>query len=625
MPSTRPGALAALAASLCLAAAAAQAGGAARGLRPLLGKVVDAAGAPLIGAEVHVVLPDVTAPGNRAASHAVVRTDARGRFRALVVPCTHHLIWAVAAPAPARVCSTVRWVSSGQLLELHADQERPVCRVSVGGLDAWRDLAPFRVRLAVQGVELPWTETALGDGDSCTIPAPPRGRVQIDVLDKDGQPLASGRSGDMGASAMVNVRPPQEIPVLAVDERGDPIAGAAVRFRMAAGYSRNEGFTVSLPARRLWRALGETDERGRLTARIAASKNPFEDKRATTYVFVAEKAGRKLSYSGFWQGPFHDGRQVAAADCDELRFTLAAAAPRAGELRGSAAGGLAAQPALVRLGVRVEGKEGRGWLHEELMFPVVTDGDGGFELPNVNGKIDEVDLLLRGDAVRTRLTPEKLRRRVPQRAVSLHGIREYRDQPLSFDLSALCSLELQVLDATGGPANDVELLVVSEEHGRHGDCDGWTTRATTDSAGRVALLLQPGKWFVFGRNARDMIQLSVALDGDLQRELRLTPMPAMRGRVVDEDGAPVAGARMDCYSSSSTGARESGFRMVASSLNWSWLDAPVTDENGEFVCPFLAHPSTRYKARFRLGSRRSEGFRVEADEAPVTITLPKAK
>ena len=138
-------------------------------------------------------------------------------------------------------------------------------------------------------------------------------------------------------------------------------------------------------------------------------------------------------------------------------------------------------------------------------------------------------------------------------------------------------------------------------------------------------MLQPGKWFVFGRNARDMVQLSIQLKSNETRELRLEPMPAMRGRVVDEDGKPVAGARMDCYSSSSSGARETGPRIVANSLNWSWLDDPVTDENGEFVCPFLAHPSTRYKARFRAGSRRSEGFRVEADEEPVTITIPKAK
>lgn len=621
----RPWALAALAVAACIAAARAQAPAAAAGLRPLLGRVVDAADAPVAGAEVHVVLPDETAPGNRAASHAVVTTDARGRFRAKVVPCSHHLVWAIGPAGEARVCSPPQWATSGQLLELRADVARPPCRVTVDGLDAWRDLAPFRLRLALQGVGLPDTEVALGDDDACTLPAPPSGRVQLDVLDKDGQPLASSAYGDLRTSAMVRVQPPQEVPLVAVDEQGQPVAGAAVRFRISAGYSRTSGYTVSLPARHLWRELGETDAAGRLTARIAASKDPFESKRSNTYVFVAQKPGRKLSYSGFWQGPFHDGKQVADEDCKELRFTLSASAPRKGTLRGSAQGGLADQAALVRLGVRIEDKDSRGWLHEELLFPVRTDADGGFELPHIHGKIDEVDVILSGGAARRRLAPAALLRRVPQRAVSLHGIRGFRDQPFDFDLSGLCTLELQLLDATGGPANGVELLVLSEEHGRLGDCDGWTTRATTDSAGRVALLLQPGKWFVFGRNARDMVQLSIQLKSNETRELRLEPMPAMRGRVVDEDGKPVVGARMDCYSSSSSGARETGPRIVANSLNWSWLDDPVTDENGEFVCPFLAHPSTRYKARFRVGSRRSEGFRVEADEEPVTITIPKAK
>ena len=167
--------------------------------------------------------------------------------------------------------------------------------------------------------------------------------------------------------------------------------------------------------------------------------------------------------------------------------------------------------------------------------------------------------------------------------------------------------------------------MISDEHGRDGDCDGWTARATTDSAGRVAMLLEPGKWFVFGRNARDMVQLSIDLKNSEQRELRLEPMPAMRGKVVDEEGKPIAGAQMDCYSSSSSGSRDSALLIVARHLNWSWLDSAVTDENGEFHCAYLAHPSTRYKARFRVGNLRSDGFRVEADEDPITITIKGEK
>ena len=626
MTSLRSWTLSLLAAALTCTAPAAQAPTRpAQSLRPLLGKVVTADGAPLQDAEVHVVRPDETAPGNQAGEHLVVRTDARGRFRAKVVPCTHHLVWAIGPDGDARVCSKPEWATSGRLLELHANQPRPPCRVNVMGLEPWQDLAPFRVRVAVQGVGLPDTEVALDAEGNGTMPAPPVGRVQFDVIDKAGQPLASARAANPGNSTTLRVQPPQEIPLVVVDDKGAPLAGAAVRFRIAAGYSRTFRHTVSLPRRHLWRTLGETDAEGKLTGRIAARQNPFEKKSYSTYMFVAEKEGRKLSYSGFWQGPFHDGQKVADEECKELRFTMPEAPPRKGSVRVSQQQGLADQPLLVRFGVRVQDEKGSAWLHEELLFRPRTDEAGSFEVPQINGKIDEVDLFLAGSAARTRLTSAPLLRRTPQRALSLHGIRKYQDQALDFDLGDLCTLELQLLDATGGPANDVELLMISDEHGRDGDCDGWTARATTDSAGRVAMLLEPGKWFVFGRNARDMVQLSIDLKSSEQRELRLEPMPAMRGRVVDEDGKPIAGAQMDCYSSSVSGGRDAALQIVARHLNWTWLDSAVTDENGEFYCAYLAHPSMRYKARFRVGDRRSDGFRVAADEDPVTIVIKSDK
>jgi len=615
MTSLRSWTLSLLAAALTCTAPAAQAPTRpAQSLRPLLGKVVTANGAPLQDAEVHVVRPDETAPGNLAGEHLVVRTDARGRFRTKVVPCTHHLVWAVGPAGDARVCSEPEWATSGRLLELRADQPRPPCRLNVMGLEPWQDLAPFRVRIAVQGVGLPETEFALDAKGNCTMPAPPVGRVQFDVIDKAGQPLASVRAANPGNSTTLRVQPPQEIPLVVVDDKGAPLEGVAVRFRIEAGYSRTFGYTVSLPSRHLWRTLGETDAEGKLTGRIAARQNPFEKKSYNTLFFVAEQEGRKLSYSGFWQGPFHDGQQVAAEGCKELKFTLAEAAPRKGSVRISKQQGLADQPLLVRTRIRIQDEDGSGWTNQDLLFRTRTDSDGAFQLPRLNGKMDEVDLFLTGAATRSRLTPAPLLRRTPQRALSLHGIREFKDQALDFDLSTLCTLELQLLDATGGPARDVELLMVSDEHARSGTCDGWTARATTDSAGRVAMLLERGKWFVFGRNARDMVQLSIDLKNSEQRELRLEPMPAMRGKVVDEDGKPVAGARMDCYSSSSSGF-DSAVLIVARKLNWSWLDSAVTDEDGEFHCAYLAHPSMSYKARFR----------VEADEDPVTITIKGKK
>ena len=598
---------------------------AAQHLRPLLGRVLDADGAPLVGAEVHCVLPDETAPGNRAASHVVVKTDARGRFRTKVVPCTHHLIWAIGPDGEQRVCSVPQWTASGRLVELRADRPRPACKVTVSGLDAWQDKAPFRLRTALEGVELPDSEVPLEAG-ACTLAAPPAGSVQLDLLDRDGEPLASFWERSLGSSRQLALHPPKEIPIVAVDEAGAPVAGARVRYEISAGSTTTAGYTVSLPRRRIWLELGETDDQGRLLARISSRYDPFVSKRSSTMLFLAEKRGRRLSHSGFWQGPYHDGRKVEMEGCRELRFTLPSVEPRTVRLRGGPERGLAQQPALLRMGVRVLNADGKGWVSQELLFAVRADEDGRIEVPQLTGEVDEVDLLLAGGGARERLAPESLLRRTPQRAVSLHSVSDLDKQPTEFDLGGLCVLDLQLLDATGGPANDFEMLFLSCKPDRRALCDDWTTRAATDSAGRVSVLLQPGKWFVFGRNERDMVQLSLTIERDEQRELRTQPMPAMRGRVVDEEGKPVADASLSVYSSSAGGNRDTpALNAIAGRLNWSWIGSVRSDADGSFFCAFLDLPHRSYKGKFRFENRSSGGFRIEATEEPLTITIEDNK
>jgi hypothetical protein len=47
-----------------------------------------------------------------------------------------------------------------------------------------------------------------------------------------------------------------------------------------------------------------------------------------------------------------------------------------------------------------------------------------------------------------------------------------------------------------------------------------------------------------------------------------------------------------------------------------------TDANGTFHCAFLDLPGISYEARFRAGKAQSADFRIQADETPVTITVP---
>ncbi|MFN3244404.1 MAG: hypothetical protein ACE37K_23060 [Planctomycetota bacterium] len=593
-------------------------------LRPLLGKVVDADGQPIEGAEVHCVLPDITDGRHRAAAHEVVKTDARGRFRASIRPCTLHLVWAIGPDGDQRVCSSTTWTTSGRLVELRADQPRPVCKATIKGLEAWQDLRPFRLRLVPHSVELTGSEVEIGEDATCELPPMPAGRVHLEVVDKDGQPLGGRAYSTLQATATVTVRAPHQVPLRAVDGAGKPVAGARIRQRIDGGYSGYTNHGVSLPARHVWRDLGATDADGRLAARVPTARDPFQGTGWNRLLFVAEKEGHKSTHSGFTDKPFLDGKEVEREGLKELTFTMPAAEPMVGRLMLDEQRGLAGQRVGVRLGIRIQDIKHNGWQNENLLYTVRTDADGRFRVPQLQGAVDEVDVVLVGDPLTATLVEPELQRRTPFRAAALHSIRKFDGQKLEFAVGALRTVQLQLLDDTGGPANDVELLFVSREADSNYSCDAWTTSTTTDSAGRVALLLQPGKWFVFGRNERNMVHLDLDLDGDESRELRMQPMPAMRGKVVDQNGKPVVGARLDCHSSTwaGGGARDKGLESVANSLNWSWIDSVRTDANGTFHCAFLDLPGISYEARFRAGKAQSADFRIQADETPVTITVP---
>lgn len=613
--------IAGAATSAVTAPLAAQATSAPGDLRPMLGQVLGDDGEPIVGAEVHCVLPDEAAPRGVAASHVVVATDARGRFRTEVVPCTRHLLWATGGAGADRVTCGPTWGSSGALIELRLNQPRPACTVRVRGLEPWRALAPFRVRVAVENVELPEYAFGLDKDDTCSVPPLPAGRVQFDVIDKNGQPLWTQRQATT-ARVAVRVPSPQRVPFRAIDESGAPVAGAAVALQMHAGTSAVHGLLCDPPRRQVWRHLGLTDADGQLVADVASDDDLFETTSYRTWMFWASKAGRRGSYSGLSsKEPFVDGKQVSREDWAEVRFTLPATEPEAGVLRFDAETGIPDQPIMLRLGVRIEHRNGNGWNHQSLRFHVTTDADGRFEVPQLSGRVDEIDAVLRGDNPRSLLMAEGSRRYTPRRALCLHGVRDYQGQDIEFTVGQLPTLRLQLLDETGGPARGVELHFLSTN--KDAECDAWTAHATTDSAGRVAVLLEPGSWFVFGRTADRMVQLAVTLNGDERHQLRLTPMATMYGHVLDEDRAPIAGARLDVHSSRATGGVREPLHAIAAALNWRWIDAVRTSADGAFSCPFLALPSRSYDARFLAGDRRSESFRVEASDEPVTVFIKK--
>lgn len=105
------------------------------------------------------------------------------------------------------------------------------------------------------------------------------------------------------------------------------------------------------------------------------------------------------------------------------------------------------------------------------------------------------------------------------------------------------------------------------------DVDAFTRVLLPDDAGRLAVRLQPGPWVVFARNTTSCGWARIDAREPQALEVALTPMRTMRGRVVDEKGAPIAGAWARVQSSTMERNRaEPPLGAITDLYGQSWLD-----------------------------------------------------
>lgn len=603
--------------------------------RPLLGKVTAPDGAPFAGATVHCALvPDGSTDGVPT-DLVVARCDERGRFHADLFACTRYRVWAFGAKRDdgERATSDVTVAHADQVVTL-ATQTRPAPDVlMVEEHDLWRDRGPLRVRFVASGVCLPDAVMAVGEDGTCPMPPMPGDRWQADVLDQNG---ALVWSLNLVRNDPPQLRPPElrEIPMRVLTTDGEPVAGATVHLMHKAGYGGTNELGVGLGSRTLPIRMGETDEHGELTARVPCGHDPFEAGTWTNLMFLAEKAGFAAANSGFYEFPYHDGQETAAKIVDGgdeppkptesarlLRFTLEAHEPWQGRLHhgGEPVAGVALS---VRLQLRMQRHSGNSWLNQELVRRVETDADGRFELPLVRGAKDHVQIMISGSPLFERLVPEQSVRTTPTTFCTLHRRDADGFAPVDVDLAALRPVHVRVHDEHGVPASSAVVTIFSDAEQDDHDLDEWTATSRCDRAGRLTLLVERGRWFVFARTETDAAHERFEADGPTEVDLTVQPLASMRGRVVDGDGNAVAGATFDCNGSgwSTPPQRDPALQEIASTCNWHWLDATAIDDEGRFVCRWLSLPGMSYRCVVEKGERKSERFELRADE-DATITL----
>ncbi|MBM3974584.1 MAG: carboxypeptidase regulatory-like domain-containing protein [Planctomycetes bacterium] len=515
--------------------------------KPLLGTVVDGGGKPIAGAAVECVFaPD--GPDLLPVDALTATTDARGRFRVDALPGALYQCWA-AGPADAdgvQLVSAIAPAAVGQLPALVAKTKSGTSAVTLRGLDAWQDRAPFTLRCLVAGRQLAAKVEVVDGGFVASVGARPLGGVEAEVRDRDG--LTVVRSRLAPRATRLTVPPPQPARLRVVDDKGQPVAGArVVRVRDRARISvaapdRQIGLTAPDEVHSGGAFLGTAGNDGIANVRIAWAHDPFGPKAKVeleSLCLRVDAPGRGASYGGRdYQSLVENGKEAEEKERDGLLLSLPVAKPWRGRL---VDGGkpLAGVGVVAKFEVAIEGQQGwtREW-HDQMR--AVTDADGRFRFDAMPANAKNIDLAYAIGA--DRLPPPATAAPLAARPVFAHPIaaRGDGDDDVLVDVTALATVELTVRDEGGGMGRGLQLGIIS------GECESADRSSlrllAPDASGRIAVKVPPGNWVVVACTESGYVAKEFDAATTPTLELKVEPFPTMRARIVDTDGKPVAGA-----------------------------------------------------------------------------------
>lgn len=548
-----------------------------------VGRVVDAAGAPVVGAEVvFASSPPLVDETFSPAEVVRATSDADGRYRAGLRTGRSYTGWAVGPAAQGGgTCSEYReGVLAGEIVEFALGQPVDGPLLHVDGLDELGDGGPFVLQLRAGGRHSPvWTLPIASDG-SVEVPRLPPGGV-ASILDARGAVRVGVaiRNRDH-----VGVPPARRIRCIVRDENGQPIAGALVGLVATATNARAPEPFGDVGAFDRFLAAPPTGADGR-TELVA--HDPAQALLATAAGRVGTLTGR---VGGHWvqDGQFRFGDpQKEAPLPDEFVFVL----PRAEPLRGRLHRG--EQP-VVGIGVlavhrvAVAGAMPSGVVvSSSVCCPqtTATAADGGFTFASPPGPFGGVRFAfapLPGDDALLVLRPRQQR----------------PEAPLDIDLATWPVTALQLLDTTGGPPAAARCVVWPADS----SADDEPIVVPTDRAGRARLRLEPGEWLLFATDGAGaaLEVLTVAARGSAApRSFALEPLPKRAGRVLDGEGKPVAGVRFRFAGSRSerepqdAPPLERELRRHCRAIADGLAQAVRSDADGRFVLRFVEVPGVK--------------------------------
>jgi hypothetical protein len=566
------GSLAAIAVVACTAALPAQ------HRQPLVGRVLDASGATVAGAQVTLVW---SPPGGLDGGDPDVvecTTDDRGRFVARLLRQECYSAWAT--DGQSRASGVAEGVAAGGELQLRLDGPAARPRVRLVGVDAWAAAGPLHVEVAMLAANI----VGFALDANTTSRLMPCGSGLAIVRDATNGVLCVQRIGwtDQSGPLHVNLPLTLTMQVLALDPTGEPVAGATVRHAAASEPSllMLSGAMFYRPDYRAWRTAGITGKDG-----------------TTTIV-----APRSDGYPGLLTV-----RAPGMAECliqmPNPVGSITIGLERAARLR-VCGGGTPLRDAEILLT--------SGYLWGQRVARLQLDDDGTCEL---SVPLHPIETMLHV-------------RRKPCDPWNLMRISFASGEVTQVDLSFLRSVSLQFLDESGGPARGLNgvLVAIGTDHSMH-----QRVTVSTDQAGRLERNLGGDAWLLVLSDGFCWQRVDVPRAAPGPRRIDSTVkcerLPMARFRMLDAAGMPVAGARMSWGPGNGAigcgpGPAGDHYSTILHLFQSRSVPALKSDERGLLDIPLLARWQGMRCSIWSPSGGRADVVLAAGETTDVTLTEP---
>ncbi len=567
--------------------------------RPTFARVEDKDGQPLAGAVVTFAgcVPHLGSEGGPRDLHEVL-ADARGRAQCKLLPGLCYVAWAVgpAGPGGERAVSAVQgWFGAGAMFPLRCSEPRRPTLLRVHGADAWQAQGPLRFvgRSCDPGPEL---ALALDAEGRLEVPVGPARTIEVQTA--DGVPLLHA---DAAVGELV-IPAPRPIRVRATDENGAPLAGAAVRLRVGRIEAWRQDDLGAVVQDR-WRALGNTDAQGIAEVVVPYAVDPLQESRGNLALFVGTDERPSVA-GGVLNGELYlNDARARRGEAKELLFVCKRVPPLAGSLGRVPKGTVVHLAAVCKLFT-----ERTSYRHDARSYTAAVAADGSFAFADVPAELHACRLAIvppDGTASAWPLFPTMRGRELPAEV----------QRGAVATAEAYGDLELQMLDASGGPARGLVVYVTQKLASGVLVRDG-TVRVPLDARGAAALRLLPGAWVLTAWNETGYAaRLLDVKTGSANESVAMQTLPVMQLELRDAAGKPIRGARVIPRGTTTRGTGDP-LQSVLQSLRSVWISrwsALATDEQGRVAIPFVPVEGVSQKVGLVWAGGQTDELVVEAN------------